>query len=98
MAIFEALGAALIGAPILDLITVLGFASKLPSIDFNYRYWPLSRLRMASLALLATAAFVTFFIARIPEDRYWPLLPLLTAMAVHFVVALCDIARQRGQS
>ncbi|HUD94120.1 hypothetical protein [Sphingobium sp.] len=93
MALREAIIAALIGAPIYDWVIVNGAAQKMTS--FDYRYWPLTRVRLASVALLSVGAFITFFITDPPEDRLWPMLPVFTTMALHCWVAIADIRRQR---
>ncbi|WP_176590748.1 hypothetical protein [Sphingobium sp. EM0848] len=93
MALKEAIIAAIIGAPIYDWVMVNGAAQKMTS--FDYRYWPLAKVRLAGVALLSVGAFITFFITDPPEDRLWPMLPVFMAMALHGWVAIADIFRQR---
>ncbi|WP_168606016.1 hypothetical protein [Novosphingobium sp. SG707] len=96
MAFKEAVIAALAGVPVIDFLLVNGLASKLPG--FKYRYWPFTRWRWVSVAILSVGAFTTGLIIDIPENRLWPLLPIFTAMTVHGGIALADIFRQRQQS
>jgi|SRR6516162_7589282 hypothetical protein len=94
MALKEAMIAAFVGAPIYDWLVVSGTAAK---VGFKYQYWPLTRLRIVSLALLAVGGFFTFLLTSPPEtdDRIWVAIPLFAAMALHCGVAIHDLSRQR---
>jgi hypothetical protein len=92
MALKEAMIAAFVGAPIYDWIVVSGAAAKMVSLE--YQYWPLTRLRIVSLALLEVGGFFTFLLPE-TDDRLWVAIPLFAAMALHCVVAMHDLFRQR---
>ncbi|MFC3173244.1 hypothetical protein ACFOD9_03145 [Novosphingobium bradum] len=96
MALEQAVIAALVGAPVYDWVLVNGAAAKMTS--FDYEYWPFTKRRKASVALVSLGAFFTFLIIDPPEDRLWPMLPVFVAMAVHAYVAISDIFRQRRES
>jgi hypothetical protein len=63
--------------------------------DFDYRYFPLSKMRMATLGLVA-AAFLFAFLSINPANP--PMLPLVlagVALAIHGVVGQVDLLAQR---
>jgi len=48
--------------------------------SFDYQYWPLSRVRMFSVLVLAAGVFATFLIVQPPDDRLWPMSFAFAAM------------------
>lgn len=79
-------------APLWDWLGVTRIASYYT--DFDYRYWPLTRLRLISVLLLpATAIPVGVFAS--PHPPLWPLILFTIANAAWTIIALRDINVQR---
>ena len=95
MALAEAFGGAIFGVPVYDWLMVSSIAAKMTS--FEYRYWPLSKSRIASVAFLSASVFSSFAIVDLfePDGGLWPLVPVFAALVVHGGVAIADIFRQR---
>ena len=95
MALDLALGVALVGVPLYDWMMVTGVAAKMPS--FDYHYWPMSRWRIGTIALLAVGLFVSLLIMKPPESngRLWIMLPAVIAVLIHAAIAIVDIFAQR---
>jgi len=91
--IVEGILGSLAAALAYDYLSVTGSAARCTS--FDYRYLPLSRLRLATIGMLAAAAFYGFLRYR-PEDP--PILPLILGMAalvIHGIVSILDVFAQR---
>lgn len=65
MALEQAIVAVFIGVPVYDYTVIQSGAAKISS--FKYQYYPFNRLRIASIAFLATGTFITFFVAQLPK-------------------------------
>jgi len=77
-----------------DYLSVTGSAARFTS--FDYRYLPLSKLRLATIGALAAAMFFAFLTYR-PEHP--PVLPLIlgaVALVVHGTVSVLNIFAQRA--
>ena len=95
MTLDEALVAALVGVPAYDWLMVTSSAARMPS--FDYRYWPMSRWRIATITLLAAGIFFTILFMKPPESarHLWILLPAGVALLLHGGIAMIDIFAQR---
>ena len=65
-------------------------AALAPTVD--YRWWPLSKVRLITLVLLATAiALIVYYGVRVE----WPLLVSLLAFVVYVAAIMADFDQQR---
>jgi hypothetical protein len=92
----ETLPAIAIGIPLFDWLSVTGPAARMTS--FDYAYWPLSKLRIASVALLAAGLLITLTITHPPDDNLWKLLPAGIGLVIHAVVGWLDVLRQKRRA
>jgi hypothetical protein len=95
MVIWEAIGITLVAAPIYDWAMAERMSSHLTS--FEYQYWPPSRVRIISFAILVAGVFASILIMRPPDDRLWPLMFAFAAMIFHGVIACADLFKQRRE-
>lgn len=93
MAVFESVIAAIVVALVYDWLGVTGSAARFTS--FDYRYWPMSKIRQGSVLLLIVTG--AFFAATINPDHpsVIPLVILAAAMAFHGYIAVQDMFAQR---
>jgi hypothetical protein len=93
MNILGSVATAVIGVPLYDWLSVTGSAAKATS--FDYRYLPLSKMRIVSIVCLSAAMF--YFCATINPDNPAPLPIILVvgALAAHSVISLIDFFAQR---
>ena len=80
----------LVGIAIFDWLVAGRLAALAPSVD--YHYWPPSRLRLITLALLAAAVALDVYYEFRAE---WTLLVSLLALIVYGAAIMADIQRQR---
>ncbi|GAA0295974.1 hypothetical protein GCM10009087_02150 [Sphingomonas oligophenolica] len=92
MSTAEIIGAVLF-VPALDWVGVTRVADYYS--DFDYRYWPLERLRLISLFLLAAATITVGVFASPDDPPLWPLMLFVAAAAAWAIIALRDINAQR---
>lgn len=79
-----------VGTVICDWIIAGRLAGLMPSVD--YRYWPVSTLRLVTLALLSAAIAVDVYVGPGPE---WPVLLSLLAFIIYGAAIMADLERQR---
>jgi hypothetical protein len=80
----------LVGTAMFDWVVAGRFAALAPSID--YRYWPISTLRLVTLAFLSAAVVADVY----SDDRAeWPLLVSLVALIIYGAAIMADLQRQR---
>ena len=63
--------------------------------DFEYRFWPLSKHRQISVALMALVVFTIIF--RGPGKPLWELIPVAAALLYWAGAILADVFRQRRE-
>ncbi len=95
MGLIEALLGVAIGVPLYDYLSVTGSAAKFT--DFDYQYWPPSRLRWLGITALAGGGFITLALMNPPEpdSRLWAIAPGSFGIIFHGCVTVVDIFRQR---
>jgi hypothetical protein len=96
MGIFEDVATVIFVTILYDWLLVGRCSASFTS--FDYTYFPMSKLRQVSIALLIAAAL--FFVATINPDRP-PIIPIvvcLAGVAFHGSVALKDIFTQRRRA
>jgi hypothetical protein len=79
-----------VGTATFDWIVAGRLAALLPSVD--YRYWPISTLRLGTLAFLSAAIGVDVCFGYRAE---WPLLLSLVAFIIYGAAIMADLERQR---
>ena len=82
----------LIGIAAFDWVVAGRLAALAPSVD--YRYWPISKLRLVTLAfLIGTIGLDAHFGYR----AEWALLVCLLAIIIYIAALLADLQRQRDR-
>jgi hypothetical protein len=80
----------LVGTALFDWVVAGRFAALAPSVD--YRYWPLSKLRVITLSFLSIAVGAE---AYLPHPVDWALPVLLVAFIIYGAAIMADMERQR---
>ena len=80
----------LLGTAAFDWIVAGRLAALAPSVD--YRYWPVSNLRLITLALLSAAVGADAYSGYRAE---WALLVSLLALIIYGAAIMADLERQR---
>ena len=63
--------------------------------DFDYRHWPMTRLRLMSVLLLVAALILVGVFATPGHPPLWPLLLAVIALAAWAIIAVLDVNAQR---
>jgi peptidoglycan/LPS O-acetylase OafA/YrhL len=66
------------------------------STDIDYRYWPLTWPRLATLVVAATTAAVSALFLTPGDMPLWPFLVWVLVFGLWIFVAVDEIARQRA--
>jgi hypothetical protein len=82
----------LIGAAIFDWVVAGRLAALAPTVD--YRYWPLSALRLITLVVLAASVALDAYFGFRAE---WTLFVTLLALIVYGAAIMADLERQKDQ-
>jgi hypothetical protein len=93
MDILESVATAVIGVALFDWLSVTGAASKF--ISFDYRYFPLSKMRIISVMCLSAATFYFCITIDPANPPLFPIILVLAALSVHLSVSLIDLFAQR---
>ena len=83
-----------VGVAVTDWVLVGRLAALFT--DFEYRYWPPSWPRVATLAMVTTTAAVSAVAFTPGEMPHWPLLIWMVVFGLWMIVAVDDIGRQRA--
>ncbi len=91
MTIWSVIGPVLI-VPVWDWLGLSRASSAY--IDFDYRYWPLSRPRLISVLVLMLAVIPVCAFANPDHPPLWTLMIAFIALAAWAIIALRDVKAQ----
>jgi hypothetical protein len=79
--------------PVLDWLAVTRLAAYYT--DFDYRYWPPTLARIASVVFVITAYVPCIVFADPDNPPLWVLIPVTASLTIWGVVAVSDVRAQR---
>ena len=83
----------LLAIPVWDRGFVNGWWTR--RYESEFRYWPFTKTRWASIVALAAGTFTTFLLMSPPDSRNWVTYPFIAGLLIHWFVAEHELRRQR---